>query len=72
MGDDGEYPISVEAEPDPSRWLWLVKWVLVIPHYVVLIPLWFSFVILTAIARSGPAHVSRAELVGRDEQPEGK
>ena len=33
-----------------SRWMWLVKWILAIPHYVVLWFLWIAFAILTIVA----------------------
>jgi hypothetical protein len=46
------YPVHVDAHLDAglSRWLWLVKWVLAIPHYVVLAFLWLAFVVLSVIA----------------------
>ena len=48
----GGPPIALEGElaPQLSRWLWLVKWFLAIPHFVVLIFLWLAFLVLTVIA----------------------
>jgi hypothetical protein len=52
MAAVGTYPVHVDASLDArlSRWLWLVKWILLIPHYVVLAFLWVSFVLLSVVA----------------------
>jgi Domain of unknown function (DUF4389) len=46
------YPLQIEGrlEPRLSRGLWLVKWLLVLPHLVVLALLWIVFTILSLVA----------------------
>ncbi|MFE9480097.1 DUF4389 domain-containing protein [Streptomyces spororaveus] len=46
------HPLSVEATLDPrlTRWKWLVKWILAIPHYIVLSVLQIAFLLLSIIA----------------------
>jgi Domain of unknown function (DUF4389) len=46
------YPAHLigELDLDLSRGMWLVKWFLAIPHYVVLAFLWVAFLVTTVIA----------------------
>ncbi len=46
------YPLSIEGElqPDLGRWLWLIKWLLAIPHFIVLVFLWIAYFVLTVAA----------------------
>jgi hypothetical protein len=52
MSTPATYPLRVEAQLDQglSRWLWLVKWFLAIPHFIVLAFLWIAYAVLTVLA----------------------
>ena len=49
------HPARVEGVLDAglSRWLWLVKWLLVLPHVIVLAFLWLAYGVLSLIALFG-------------------
>jgi Domain of unknown function (DUF4389) len=46
------YPLRLEGTLDPplNRWRWLVKWLLIIPHAIVLFFAWIAFVALSVVA----------------------
>src|SRR5262245_25615735 len=51
MNNDA-YPLRLEGRIDEplSRWKWLVKWLLAIPHWFLLVFLWIGFVLATIAA----------------------
>src|ERR1700722_16878531 len=46
------YPLRLTGELSPalSRGLWLVKWLLAIPHFIVLFFLWLAFLVVSVVA----------------------
>ena len=45
-------PVTLEGSLEPvlSRWLWLVKWLLILPHVIILVFLWIAFPVVSLIA----------------------
>ncbi|HEX8105443.1 MAG TPA: DUF4389 domain-containing protein [Solirubrobacteraceae bacterium] len=52
MDASSPYPLRLEGDLSPrlSRWLWLVKWLLLIPHIIVLVFLWIAFLAVSVVA----------------------
>jgi hypothetical protein len=46
------FPVRLtgELDPDVGRWQWLFKWLLAIPHFVVLFFLWIAFAAVSVVA----------------------
>ncbi|MFJ5956432.1 DUF4389 domain-containing protein [Paenarthrobacter sp. NPDC092416] len=46
------HPLHLTGHLDPavSRWMWLVKWFLAIPHFFLLFFLWFAFAVTSIMA----------------------
>ena len=52
MDGSSTNPVRLEATLDVplSRWLWLVKWLLAIPHYIALFFLFIAFMLFSLVA----------------------
>jgi hypothetical protein len=62
--------VRARLDGEPNRGLWPVKWLLLIPHFIVLSLLWMAFTVLTLIAffairgRAGSLRAASGRVAG--------
>ena len=70
MSSRAAYPAYPARVDQPlSRWLWLVKWILVIPHVIVLFFLWAAFAVLSVLGWTWRVQYHAIGAFGTDRYP---
>jgi hypothetical protein len=67
------YPVKVKAQLDAglSSWLWLVKCLLALPHYIILASCGWPFVLSRPLTPEGASQAPVPSVAGPQQEPPG-